>query len=298
GEEVITAEYEQLFLHDIPMHGYIYAKHGGQWGVIDQQGREVKPFIYDEIGVHRSFFEDHIVADSGGYIGYLNKDFEWVIPPKEGRHFPGHFSDGMIPFRESGLSGYLNVKGEVAISPQFYEAGSFGDGFAPVKILQNDKVWQFIDTKGNKVKEIEAYSVGRFQGGFAIVEFYDETEAYVNKDFEIVLKGKFWLDYFNNDYAIIKTKDDQYLHGMVDTNGKILIEPKYENLNYRDKYDVLIYWEDGLQGLMTPDGEIIFPAEAKDIDWTLEWYDNLVLTDTQDGKEGYIDLNGKKYYED
>ncbi|MFA0961649.1 WG repeat-containing protein [Roseivirga sp. BDSF3-8] len=296
GEEVITAEYERLFLHDIPMHGYIYAKHGGKWGVIDQQGREVKPFIYDEIGQLKTGDDDLISVKLNSSYGFMGKNLEWVIPPKEGRYFPGQFNDGLIPIREGNLSGFLNDKGREVIPPQYYEVGNFGEGLAPVKVNLNDKVWYFIDTQGERVKEVEVYSMGYFSHGVAPVEFQDETEGYLNKNFEVIFKGNYWLNDFEDGYGVISQKDGDGLFGAVDEKGDTFLEVKYEYLQYRKEYDLFVFWENGLKGLMTPDKEIVFPAEAKNIDWTTKWYENLVLITTPDNREGYIDLNGRKYY--
>ncbi|MGB3181249.1 MAG: WG repeat-containing protein, partial [Cyclobacteriaceae bacterium] len=298
GEEVITAEYEQLFLHDIPMHGYIYAKHGGQWGVIDQQGREVKPFIYDEIGSANPNHDSLIAANLNGARGYMNKNFEWVIEPKKGRYFPGQFFEDMIPVKENGKTGYMNPDGEIILPIQYEAGNNFGEGLAPVKFNRSDTVWYYVDRNGNKIKEIDGYMIGGFKNGVAHVSVEGDTEAYINREFNIIFEGEYGLNEFHEKYATITTRDGNYYFGMVDTNGKLIFEPTYEYLQYKQEYDLVIFAENGLEGIMTPEGEVIFSPQFKDIDKHFTWKMPLILVEPPKGKEGYIDLNGKKYYED
>src|SRR6185295_1906791 len=56
-------------------------------------------------------------------------------------------SGHLVPFRENGLTGYLDVRtGETRIPPQFDSADVFSDGLAAVLIAGR---WGYIDESGN-----------------------------------------------------------------------------------------------------------------------------------------------------
>jgi hypothetical protein len=298
GEEVITAEYEQLLLHHIPRHGYVYAKHGGKWGVIDQQGKEVKPFIYDEIGQWKTGHEGLINVEINNVTGFMNNNLEWVIPPKDGRNYPGRFFEDMIPFSENGKIGYMNAKGDIVLPLQYAIGNNFGEGLAPVKFNRSDTVCYYVDKEGNKIKEIDAYMIGGFRNGVATISIKGDTQAYIDRNFRVIFKGEYGLTDFNEKYATITTRDGNYLFGMVDTNGALIFQPTYEYLQYRPEYDLVIFAKNGLEGIMTVQGDIVFTPQFKNIDKHFTWKLPLVLINTKDNKEGYIDLNGKVYFEE
>lgn len=113
-------------------------------------------------------------------VGYINAKGEWVIQPlyTQGKDFdqsgmtlvkdgeswqyiskagtvvkkdvenPEAFSEGLAAAKKEGKLGFLDSKGEWAISPQFEASRDFKNGFAAAK--QNGK-WGFINTKGEWV---------------------------------------------------------------------------------------------------------------------------------------------------
>ena len=87
--------------------------------------------------------------------------------------------------------GYLNKNGTVLIEPKYNRVEDFHEGFARFK---KNNQWGFIDTIG----------INRFEQMF--------DGAYN----------------FKNGYARIKIIDKW---GLIDKTGKIIIEPKYQNIS-------------------------------------------------------------------
>ncbi len=77
-------------------------------------------------------------------------------------------------FSEKNKYGYINSKGEVIIPAQFYSAGNFSEGLAPVRLKST---YGYIDTKGN----------------FAIPSKYDYSEQFNNGIAKVYLNGKHYF---------------------------------------------------------------------------------------------------------
>ena len=88
--------------------------------------------------------------------------------------------------------GYIDTTGKFVIEPKFQYAGSFRNGMARVET--NDKKWGYIDMTGKYLQLYNDY-VGEFQNGFAT---------------------------FHKNEKV----------GVIDTTGKIIIEPKYDRISW------------------------------------------------------------------
>lgn len=78
----------------------------------------------------------------------------------------GEFSDGLAPVQKDGKWGYINRKGEMAISLRYNEwAFAFRDGVA--QVAPDNKTTQFIDTSGKVLFEFDVniWNAGHFSEG-------------------------------------------------------------------------------------------------------------------------------------
>ncbi|MFA0961650.1 hypothetical protein AB9P05_07575 [Roseivirga sp. BDSF3-8] len=69
-------------------------------------------------------------------------------------------------------------------------------------------------------------------------------------------------------------------------------------MTYLENYDLVLYRENGMMGLMTIDQKDIYPATIKGIELDIDGDYGLLLTDFPNGKAGYIDNKGKEYFYD
>ncbi len=138
-------------------------EHNGLWGLIDENGLELTPPIYQKI----DFFYDKIamVKKSGlwGYIDSLGK----VIADAKYEYVEPFFRDGFAAVKYKGLYGYINKSGIEVIPPNKYEdARGFDSGFARVKL--NGK-WGLINMKGELITKIKYDGIGEFIGDYAYI---------------------------------------------------------------------------------------------------------------------------------
>lgn len=138
GTLTINAQYDWA---SSTVKGLKRIKEDGQWRLLRNPGNE-------SVGIDAQFVSQPgenglIRIDQKGRIGFLNSEFEVVIPPRyeQALSFKGDYT----PAKKDGLWGYINTKGEWIIEPKYNAAGPFSDGLAPVKV--NNR-WGYIPKPG------------------------------------------------------------------------------------------------------------------------------------------------------
>lgn len=119
----------------------------------------------------------------------------------------------LIRFEENGKLGYKNELGNIVIEPQFYAAGEFSEGLAPVGIQIEDLFesrWGYIDENGKMVIEPLYGGVDEFSYGLARVESADCDEEGNHKYGIINKAGTLIVDTIYNDLRIDYGSDWQY----------------------------------------------------------------------------------------
>ncbi|OGU10481.1 MAG: hypothetical protein A2X61_08705 [Ignavibacteria bacterium GWB2_35_12] len=145
----------------------------------------------------------------------------------------------LIPFEYGDFMGYKNNKGEIVLPAKYRMAEKFSKyGIAAVV---DDSSWAYIDTKGNVV--IRPCSWDNFPDEFCdgLARFKkDEMFGFFNRKGEIVITNKFsYCSRFSNGLAAFCDGcKKQYIGeydfykggkwGYINTKGKIVIEPIYE----------------------------------------------------------------------
>jgi hypothetical protein len=145
---------------------------GSKWGAINESGKEIISFIYNE---PFEFYgnDDNLLAkvSQNGKYGYINSTGKIVIPFKyEDATF---FSEGIALVQQNGKYGFINESGK-EITPCKYDGYSIfpNDGPAPMKF--NNK-WGYVDCKTGK----------------EIIPFlYDEAGSFINESAQVKLNNQ------------------------------------------------------------------------------------------------------------
>lgn len=129
-----------------------------------------------------------------------------------------YFSENMckVKSKENGLIGYINIKGEVEISPKYNDGTVFKNGYAKVLIRENDEnCWYFINKRGEFF-----YKIG-------------------NKSFSNFLQS-------DPRFVVYKENHNEDIYKIINFTGSIIYEGKihdYKNLN-DDLIAIIIYKSD------------------------------------------------------
>lgn len=140
-------KYEEIKVDDLgraSRSNIVFAKQNGKYMMIDSYGKEITKPIFDDV--------DFFVSPNEYAAVKINE--KW---------------------------GFINIKGEVVIEPNFEEALSFSCGLAPVK---DNELWGYIDTTGT----------------FVITPQFNMAKSFSNDGVAAVLKSN-WnlikLEYYN-----------------------------------------------------------------------------------------------------
>lgn len=219
-----------------------------------------------------------------------------------------NFQDGMAKvMNEDGLYGFINETGKMVIEPKYVEACPFYDGKTiatlPIKLGKNEESqeWEVLDRDG---RVMFSSKMGKMQPG--LNGFENDLTVVTTKGGEkyvvINSKGerKVTLDASNVRALfgnLILFTDDDFYDGLMDTEGKMVIEPEYKWLRWKggpilaqndseDEYDILNY-----------KGEVVATVEAKDLwipDETYIGFSDRLVLKKDSITNIIIDGNGKK----
>ncbi len=171
-------------------------------GVINNRGHVIVPVQYkipaDEFSWSFRDYKDtglFIVSDSSGLFGVFDSNGTQIIPIEYDKIL--RFTERKAAFCKNGKWGYFDSRGHVIIEPQFDLVDCFKKGYAHVR--KNGKCG-LINSKG-ALKLPFAY------GGFEEFSFPDSA----------------------NSYTIV-VRDTEKRYGVVDTNNKVIIPFKYDDI--------------------------------------------------------------------
>ena len=213
--------------------------------------------------------------------------------------------------KKINLYGYINDKYEILIPPICEFTTSFEEGYARIKVRENDnKVHYYVvDTKGNKVLNVDKYKyVGEMHNGLMRVstEEIDDYDCLTEDQFrgcfgfiditgkEIIKPQFFEVSNFETDY-IAATKLDGYAWGVLNKKGDIVIPFEHINMqnpfcvkdsNGNNRYFVEVF---------IPDDKTILPEEFVDEDgkWdVLDILNNKLFGILYDDYVSYIETYG------
>lgn len=197
--------------------------------------------------------------------GYIDKESNFVIEPKF--EYAGEFDEnGLAKISSKGYMGLINFDGDVVVSP-IYEGisdvkdgvfstkrgmeytifdkdgkelfktvdymfiGESSEGLIPfAKGKNEDMRMGFIDKNENVIIEPEYSYVWEFKNGKALVQTTDEKELIIDKNGKVLTEMKYenvFPDEKNETFTFMEVKDDKNIFGYLDDKGNVLIQPKF-----------------------------------------------------------------------
>lgn len=167
--------------------------------------------------------------------GIMNCDGEWVLEPveKEKGLVTGSMVDGLAPFInvKENYHNFINVKGELLNDEKYDMVMPFSEGLAAVRV---DDQWGYINLKGEFEipPQFPGNWIGYFSEGMANVG--NETDnfgnprswIFINRKGEQVLGPYDFAGPFSDGYARVTqiSEDHVFRSGFIDTSGKFVLE--------------------------------------------------------------------------
>lgn len=188
------------------------AKKNGKWGYINRYGKNIIPFIYDDV----TYFESQsnlALVSKGNYpnskYGFIDKKGNIIIPLKYSNAI--FFINGFAWVNENGISYYIDKNGK-SFFKNFkfdYDYNGFHDNRSAFKL--NNK-FGFIDTNGEIIIPPKYDEIRNFNDGEKICQVKVNGKwGAININGEYILKPDYdYVSSFNEKigYCI---KDGKYL---------------------------------------------------------------------------------------
>lgn len=227
GKLALESAFEDLYALD----GQLYAVEGDLVGVLDGQLNWKVPCAYTQL----------VYGGEDGYLALTSDPYDerpdgvYYVDGQGQEKATGiriqyglaMFSEGLMPVMDgvSGRMGYLDARGDWAITPQYEYAGEFQNGVAEAALAAGAG---FIDKQGNWLLTPKYAAVSRCEGegklvlaqedsgeavlfsadGFGQIKRFDGTDIYFSADFDA-------------DLAVLYLDDCTQL---IDAQGNVLIE--------------------------------------------------------------------------
>lgn len=262
GEEVIEFKYSNI----VPFENdYAIAVLNGNYGIINRNGETVVDFKYEVIDqVNEKYFR--YLKNQKHHIEFIDstKNFNELFNESE-YDFQDFdlISNGFVIYRQAGLYGLINGSGKVVFENKYAKL-SYNKGDYLIYSSGGD-YYGYVDFKGNIIIEDEYESASNFVDGVGVLKVKNENKYEVldkNGSVKFTLECD-KLEAFSNGKAVFK-KDS--LFGVVDKNGKLIIEAKYNYISdyFDDGYAIFIS-ENNKYGIVNSKGKVVVDAIFKNI---------------------------------
>lgn len=198
----------------------------GKWGLIDLDGKEIAPIIYDNITTLKGV-ENSLIVEKDGKKGLINDKGSKIIDTEysEIQSFGEDYKNGYITVNSENKYGIIGFSGEKILDNNYEKIENiYGEKYFVIR--ENGKE-QLIDKQGSKI----------------ITEGFDEIKQIANS-------------------GIVYTKQNKY--GLKDFEGNTKIEPTYDNLKEINK-DIFSATKDGKVGIIDQEQNEKLGFEYKDI---------------------------------
>ena len=132
----------------------------------------------------------------------------------------------LLPVKQNGKYGAIDKTGEMVIKPQFARMTTFHEGLAVVSL--NDKTFGYADTKGELVILADYPKATIFSDGVAFVLSKEKVITAINKKGEVLFtlpQAQIVMTYRE---GLAPFKDNTNRWGYVDTKGKVVIAPQFD----------------------------------------------------------------------
>jgi hypothetical protein len=300
----------------------------GKWGYINEEGKVV---IQPQFLSANAFAEGLALVSVAGtteedrvfertYQGFIDSSGNFAIqpnPPEGLTDIKGFESYSYDDFHEgmarvhindaTGVNGFINREGKLAIKPKYYSAGRFSEGLAFV----SSKVPPFMQSSVEK-EQLDAQSAGFVdkQGQFVIENRsltysygFEEGRAYVTVATEngrdsglIDRTGRFVIT--AGVYAALSNPTDGAIRavkggkvGLLDSDGRIIVAfGKYDQILEPSDGSVFVAHSGGRTVLLDSLGKEIAAVSE---DGSVGRFQGGLATIERDGLYGYIDTNGE-----
>jgi hypothetical protein len=258
GRKVVDPLYEE-FAYLSP--SFIAVKLNDKWGIIDTAGELKSPVRFERLDMFSSSLFKFIEGNKWGLTGQSGKvivpaqfDYKELNPLYNNSYRFKNYHDGekLFVIQIDGKSGLIDHTGKVIVEPNYQQTIPF-----------HDSLW--------------------WGGDKGLFGLYNRTQMLLAPQFDNININ--WQDRDFNHFVIVGRSGKS---GLVDGNGKLIIEPQFDELSVQDM-GILLFRIDKKYGLCDTFGSVLLKAEYDKIEYHYQNHWRL----EKDGKVGLADSLGR-----
>lgn len=261
GYEYIGGEYDLL---SDACSGYMLAKTGEAYGILDSQGSELIRAEYDAIGLFGENGFAPVQKDGQWY--YIDKNNYKRRVPEGNYEFLGVCNQGMIPAGRDGKWGYLDEDLREKTEFVYDEATPFLKGLAAVR---KGEKWALINSKMEEITDYGFDDIVRDEWGFCSrngVVFAKTGDAYVLLDSSGVQVTDETYEaakpFLSDQPAAVKQAGKW---GFIDSDGKKTLECIFEKARSFSEIGYAPVCSGELWGYVRSNGDFVIEPEFDDV---------------------------------
>jgi hypothetical protein len=241
---------------------------------IDRKGQ----IVFTGMGTEGAYFSNGLMPmrnhDIGMY-GFVNKNFEYVIPPQY--DLTVGFSEGRAPVCLNSQWGFIDVTGKVVVPFKYSYVSQFEDGLARVSVhipvgtvmtfegeqRQYQEQYGFIDHEGNEVIGLQFKEATNFSEGYALAMPADSgLWGIIDKRGKFVHKPEFeYAAEFHEGLALAWINEK---YGYIDRSGKWVIPPTFIHADSFSRGLARVAWKQGVNGYIDKRGKAVWKNVQED----------------------------------
>lgn len=193
------------------------------YGLIDSNGRETVKAVYQKMGPVKNGLA---MFCSQGHYGYLTPQGKVKIGAQY--FLAEDFQDGKaIVFNKYNLTGIIDTTGNFIIAPNVNKIMEISDGLALVRSAYSS--FYFLGEDLQRQNSDNFVAAKNYVDGVAPVCYKNDWTIINTRGIKLSTEKFQQIDVFENGYAKVKLGKRM---GVVDSDGKIVIEPEYEYVSY------------------------------------------------------------------
>lgn len=219
-------------------------------------------------------------------IGYLNTKGEKIIEPKF--NMGSDFFDDYANVIKDSLYGYVNRDGKETYFENYTDIFFY---YGDAGIAKKNGKYGLINRKGDSLTEFKYMMVSNFGFNHYKCQTENKKSHILDSNGKIIFNKNLEFDiqshYFEKDSIIIfrETKERKKLNGLVNINGEVIIQPKYENIHFINDSELYVVKNGKKYGFINKSGKEVIPLIYDKVGFNIN--ENLIPV-LKDGKWGFI----------
>ncbi len=200
----------------------------GQWGIIDESGKEIIPFEYDTIFQKSSQL---IELKKQGRVGLLNKEFQLILPYNFG--YIGSLIGEFFVAQNGAYFGFYHQSGK-EVFPWIYNQINYNENQSIV-LLKKDTKWCLADTSGKLLSsfifdEIRMVKKPIKTNEQIIAVRINKLWGFLSKTGKLIVIPKFEsVSSWNNESFVVKNSNH---YGFYNAEGEKIYDTIYDDIKF------------------------------------------------------------------